>query len=107
MATVSATWTFPSYTRALSVTTTHVPAGARIVLTCKGRKHSCAFKAKTIKVRHASARVPLVKYFKHHKLATGTKIDVRITKPATIGYEITYTTRNGNASKQNAKALKP
>lgn len=107
-ATVSATWNFhPSYTSSSTLLVLHVPAGTKIVVTCKGKKHSCTFKKKTIKVKHATSKVSLAKYFKRAKLLKGTKIDIRITKPATVGYETTFTTRNGKAPKQRTRSLEP
>jgi hypothetical protein len=94
--TVAAAWKFfKSYTKLTSLAAVGVPAGATITLTCKGKKGSCKFKRKTIKVNAASSKVALTKYFKGAKLKKGTTIDVQIAKPGMIGADVRYRTNNG------------
>ena len=62
-----------------------VPAGAAIEVRCSGPRRSCPYKTKRYRVRSATARVNLLKPFAKRTLAAATTIEVRITKPGTIG----------------------
>jgi hypothetical protein len=51
--------------------------------------------------------VSLVKFLKHRKLATGTTLDVRVTKASTIGLDYTLTTRKLKDPKHKTLCLEP
>jgi hypothetical protein len=93
-ANVAATWKMRSgYTSVKSLTVTSVPAGATIVVSCKGKRASCRFKKKTMTVGSATPQLALAKLFKKARLSPGTRIEVRITKPGTVGVDVTFKTR--------------
>jgi hypothetical protein len=98
---VTASWLFfpGKLTRVTTLVVKPVPAGTTVTLSCTSAKHAkkanrCPFRKKTIAVKAPTGKLSLAKYFKKRKLAPGTKIEVRATKPGTIGVVSRYTTRN-------------
>ncbi len=70
-----------------------VPAGAAIEVRCKGPRRSCPYKTKRYRVPSATARVNLLSPYGKRTLAAATTIEVRITRPGTIGKVTRITTR--------------
>ncbi len=68
-------------------------AGSTIRLTCTGG--GCRFKTKTRQVPRDVARVTLDSVVKSSKLRPGTELEVRVTKPETIGAVRILTVRAG------------
>jgi Putative metal-binding motif len=102
-ASVAASWRFfGRVTKVVGLTAQNVPAGATVTLRC-GRCHV----AKTIKVRKAVRKLRLARSFKGRRLLPGTKIELRVVKPATIGLDVVFTTRSGNLPKQRQRRLPP
>jgi hypothetical protein len=95
------------FTRLLQLDAVRVPAGATIVLRCSERRLGCAFSTRTIRVPSARARVELTGAFGRAELRPGAVIEVRITKPRTIGKDATYTVRRGTAPRFRNLCLRP
>ncbi len=70
-----------------------VPAGAAIEVRCRGPRRSCPYKTKRYRAPSATARLNLLRPFAKRTLAAATTIEVRITKPGTIGKVFRITTR--------------
>jgi hypothetical protein len=89
-----------------------VASGTTVVLTCRSPRKAagkarCPFKTKTIAVRAASPKLQLAGYFKKRKLALKTTIEIRATKPATIGLVARLTLRNKKAPSRHVLCLPP
>jgi DNA-binding beta-propeller fold protein YncE len=80
-------------TRVTRLLVRDVPAGSAIEVRCRGPRRSCPYKTKRYRVRSATARVNLLRPFAKRTLAAATTIEVRITKPGTIGKVSRITTR--------------
>ena len=80
-------------TRVTRLLVRDVPAGATIEVRCRGPRRSCPYKTKRYRVPSATARVNLLRPFAKRTLAPATTIEVRITKPGTIGKISRITTR--------------
>ena len=99
---------FRTYTRLLSLTVTKVPAGGRIVVTCKSKKkRSCAFKSKRFSFAKATKTVKLVKLFKKRRLSPGTVFVVRVTAPDVLGKVARHTVRKGKAPLRKITCVTP
>ena len=61
-----------------TLTLGHVPKGAKVTVTCKGK--GCAFKK--LKLTARGAKIKLAKRFKKRKLAAKTVITITISTPA-------------------------
>jgi hypothetical protein len=93
---VTARWKLRRHlTKVTSLTVANVPAGATVTLTCRGPKHSCAFRRKVVYVAKPTPRLKLTSAFKGRALAAGTKIEVTITRSGMNGLDLLATTRNG------------
>jgi hypothetical protein len=72
----------------------NAPAGARIVLTCKGR--GCPFKrARRRTVSRELQRIVLDRVFRRARLRFGTRVRITITAAETIGRTYTYVVKRG------------
>ena len=123
LGTVSATmeWTFafsPTYSRALVLTVDAPPAGARILLKCRGR--DCPFAARSIATggtkrcrskRRRRCRPPgainLAQLLNHKRLRVGTRLIVQIIKPGWVGKEYVFVIRAGRAPRVQITCPEP
>ena len=74
------------YKRSTIFTTLHVRqvrAGSTIRVACTGK--SCAFRSRTRSVKRSAENVNLSKLIGRTPLRPGTRLELRVTKPATIG----------------------
>jgi len=72
-----------------------LPAGARVVATCKGR--DCPFRRRQPKVRGGVADLTAV--LAGRELGAGVQIELKVTAPGMLGQTITVKTRAGRAPK--------
>jgi FG-GAP-like repeat/Putative metal-binding motif/FG-GAP repeat len=79
----SATYPGDRYTIFTSMTVKPVRRGDRLRLTCKGP--GCEMKKTTIKVRKNARKLSLLRRLKGSKLRNGAVVQLRVTRPATIG----------------------
>ena len=85
------------WTKVRSFVVADIPAGATVTIRCtpKGKtrkaKRSCAFKKTAKAFKAATRRSDFAKSFKKREMIPGTKIEVRVTKPGSIGKVVTYT----------------
>jgi hypothetical protein len=89
-----------------------VAKGTTVKLTCTSRKHAakrnkCPFKRKTVHVRKTTRKLQLGKYFKKRLLAKGTRFDVQVTFPSTIGTVSRFTTRDRKNPRRQILCLPP
>jgi hypothetical protein len=74
--------------RFTSFKVTKLPAGTRVLVTCKPPKRArraCPFRRFTRSFNRASAATSLLKRFKRRKLPKGTVVEIRETAAETIG----------------------
>jgi hypothetical protein len=96
-------WLAGKTTKVVQLEVKNVPAGATVKVKCKGK--SCPFKSKTATVKAGTAK--LTKLFKHRKLKPGVKIEISITKPATVGKFVRFTILKKKLPKVQALCLPP
>jgi Putative metal-binding motif/Calx-beta domain/Divergent InlB B-repeat domain len=94
-------------TRVLQLDAINVPRGSTVVVSCAARVHGCVFRTRTVRVPTARARVQLLAFFGDSELRPGAVIEVRITKPGTIGKAASYTVRRGTAPRIRSLCLRP
>jgi hypothetical protein len=72
----------------------HLPAGAKIVVTCKSKKAPrCVFASRSVTLKSARARYSIRGYFGDRPLSNGSKIEVRVSAPKSIGRFLTIAIR--------------
>jgi Big-like domain-containing protein len=99
LATVTTFWKlFGKRTQVGTLTLSHVPKGAKVTVTCKGK--GCAFKKLKLSARRA--KIKLAKRFKKRKLAAKTVIAITISTPAG-SKRFRYALRAGKFPKRSIK----
>ena len=79
--------------RVAVLTATRLPAGARVIVTCRApgaARRSCAFSRRAITVRRARRQLKLARHFKDRRLAVRTVLRVAIAVPGVRGKVLTY-----------------
>ena len=89
--------------RVLRLNVTAIPAGATVERSCAGK--GCAFKKKSIPFKAIALK--LKPQFKKKLLAPGTKIEIRVVKPGTIGKVVVLTIRKKGLPAFQALCLQP
>jgi Ca2+-binding RTX toxin-like protein len=79
--------------------------GSKIRLLCSGP--GCRWKARTVKVKGNRRKVNLMHQVRGLVLHPGARLDVRITRRATIGGAIRFTVRSGRPPDRRARCLFP
>jgi streptogramin lyase len=96
-----------TYGRAYSIFTVlavnKVPAGTRVELSCRGR--GCRFSHWHKTVRRATARLRLLKVLKHSHLRHGSRLELRLVRPAAVGALLRWDV--GPPPRQVVKCLVP
>lgn len=108
--TVSPKWSFfRKFTIVRSLTVKGLPAGAKVVTTCKAKpkklQKRCPYKSRTVTAR--KAKLELGKPFAKRKLPVGTKIKITTTAPGLIGRAFTYTVRKSAKPALKLQCLPP
>jgi hypothetical protein len=104
---VSNLWlAYRRYTVVRRLVVEDVPAGATVSVRCLGR--GCAFRSRRVHVGGRARSVRLHRYFDRGRLRPGTRVDVRVTRPATIGKLVRYTVqRNRRLPRRSVACLAP
>lgn len=110
--TVTPKWTVArTFTKVRSLTVKALPAGAKVVTTCKTAKKKlqkrCPFKSRKTTVRKAKAKLELGKPFAERKLPVGTKIKLTVTAPKLVGKVFSYTVRENKKPASKLQCLAP
>jgi FG-GAP-like repeat/Putative metal-binding motif len=101
----SATYPQGRYTTFTSMTVKPVRRGDRLRLTCKGP--GCEMGRKTIKVRKNARKLSLLRRLKGAKLRKGAVVQLRITRPETIGRVGKWQIRAPKTPKSTRACLRP
>ena len=80
---------FRSYTTFRRLVVTGVPGGAKVTVTCKGKK--CPARSFT---NAGGGNVKLARFLKK-KLRAGTKLTIRVTRPGSVGKQFVLQIRKG------------
>jgi hypothetical protein len=96
---------FAAFTRVTRLSVADVPAGATVIVRCRGR--GCPFDAKRRAVRRAARRIDLLRPLRRAKLRPKAVLEVRVTKPQTIGKVARYRMRRRAAPASEALCLPP
>jgi hypothetical protein len=98
--------TYPSgYTQFTSMKVTKLRPGDRLRLTCKGP--GCEKKKKRLKVRKKTRKLSVLRHLKGAKLRKGSVVQLRVTRPATIGRVGTWKIRAPKVPKSTRTCLRP
>jgi hypothetical protein len=85
---------FPGkFTRLVSITIRRPRKGSTMRITCRGG--SCPFRSRTRKIRRNRAKQVITRPLGRAKLRPGTRLEVRLTKPGTIGFFVRFTMKRG------------
>jgi hypothetical protein len=84
-----------------------IPAGSRIVMTCRGGGCPAKRKLRPRRVRRATNRINLDGALRGRKLRPGARIALRITKPGSVGAAAVWTMRARRAPKRQDRCLRP
>jgi hypothetical protein len=101
----SATYRLERYTRFTSMTVKPVRRGDRLRLTCKGA--GCEMRKKTIRVRKNARKLSLLRHLKKAKLRKGAVVQLRVTRPETVGRVGTWKIRAPKIPTSTPKCLRP
>jgi hypothetical protein len=80
-------------------------AGDHIRLRCKGR--GCRIGTKVLDVAKNTARISLTKHVRGARMRPGASLEVRITRPGTVGKSVKYTVRAGRKPRKRERCLPP
>ena len=80
-------------------------AGDRVRLRCKGR--GCKVGTKVVSVAKNGPRVSLSRHVVGARMRPGASIEVRITRPGTIGKSVKYTVRSNKKPRRRERCLPP
>ena len=103
-------WTFafsPSYTKVLALSVSSAPAGATVVVKCRGT--GCPFSKQSTPVtkQTSSASIGLGSPFHGRRLAVGTSINVDVLRPGYIGKYYLFTMRARKGPNIDISCLAP
>jgi hypothetical protein len=101
----SATYPSGRYTTFTSMTVKPVRPGDRLRLTCKGP--GCEMAKKSIKVRKKARKLSLLRHLKGAKLRKGAVVQLRVTRPATVGRVGKWQIRAPKIPKSTRACLQP
>ena len=95
------------WTQFTTLKVTPVKKGDRIRLSCKGKTKGCPLGTKKIKVKKGKRSLSLVKRLHDAKLRKGAVLEVRVTRPATIGVLTRWTIRAPKDVLSKSRCLRP
>jgi Ca2+-binding RTX toxin-like protein len=93
-----------------ALTVKRLPAGARVVLTCKppsGARRACPFRRIARSFTATRRRLALAPAFRDRALRVGTRLEIRVTAPEQIGKLLRFRTRDGALPRKRSRCLVP
>jgi hypothetical protein len=104
--TIAATYDFaPRFTSFRELIVRHARAGSTLRIECDGK--SCPFHSRSRKLKRDQAKLTLRHPLARARLRPGTKLELRMTKPATVGVVVRYTIRPGKPPARSDVCLSP
>jgi Ca2+-binding RTX toxin-like protein len=102
----SATFEFPrAFSRVIAVTVRRVRKGSTLRLSCSGR--GCPFKSRTRKLKRNATQLIIRRPLGGAKLKRGTRLELRVTKPGTVGAVARFTVRPAEIPARRDLCLAP
>lgn len=101
----SATFPRGRFTRFTSIVVRRVRRGDRLRLTCTGP--GCELRSKSLTVRKRASRLSLLRHLKGSKLRKGAVVQLRVTRPETIGRVATWRIRAPKIPRITRSCLPP
>jgi Ca2+-binding RTX toxin-like protein len=103
---IAVTFTFSrSFTVFDSVTIRRARAGSTLRMACTGR--GCPFRTRTRKLRRNQRAQTFTRPLGRARLRPGARLELRVTKPGTIGVVARYTVRAGKAPARTDRCIAP
>jgi hypothetical protein len=93
------------FTTISEITIRRARKGSRVRITCRGR--GCPFKARTRRIARDRAKLVLKRPFRKARLRPKTRVEIRVTKAATIGVVARLTIRAGKRPARKDLCLPP
>ncbi len=85
-----------------------LPQNARIEVRCKSKRAPrCVFGTRTRTISTRRTKISIRSYFGDRALSSGTKIEVRVSAPRTIGKVFQFTLRSGKFPSFATQCLPP
>ena len=81
--------------------------GDRIRISCKGKSKGCPLGTKKLKVKKGKRSLSLVGRLHDAKLRKGAVLEVRVTRPATVGVTTRWTIRAPKDVLSKSRCLRP
>jgi Ca2+-binding RTX toxin-like protein len=95
-------------TRITTLAVTGMQAASQVVVTCRARaRRACPFSRATRRPRAAGGQVTLTRLLRRRVLRVGTRIELRITAPGTIGLVRRFTVRRAAALRDQRLCVMP
>jgi hypothetical protein len=94
------------FTEFTSLVVPSVPAGAKVDITCSGRRR-CPFRPTSVTVKRANRTVSFTRLLRHRQLPVGLVLAVRITKPHSIGAYESLVIRSSNVPRKQIQCMNP
>jgi hypothetical protein len=101
----TATYPLGRYTTFTTLTVKPVRRGDRLRLTCKGP--GCEIRKKTIPVRKNARKLSVLRHLKGSKLRKGAVVQLRVTRPGTVGRVATWKIRAPKIPNTARSCLQP
>ena len=93
------------YTVLTALSVRSARAGSTVRLSCTGKR--CPFTTKTRRLTKNAARLDLLSLVRGKRLRPGAKLEIRVTKPATIGVVRRLTIRAGRSPRSESLCIAP
>ncbi|MGZ4244141.1 MAG: putative metal-binding motif-containing protein, partial [Solirubrobacteraceae bacterium] len=94
------------FTEFTSLVVPSVPKGARVDISCSGRRH-CPFRPTSVTVKRANGQVAFTRLLRHRHLPVGLVLAIRITKAHSIGAYESLLIRSSNVPRKQTRCMNP
>jgi hypothetical protein len=94
------------FTEFTSLVVPSVPRGARVDISCSGRRR-CPFRPTSVTVKRANGQVSFTRLLRNRKLPVGLVLAIRITKPHSIGGYESLQIRRSNVPRKQTRCMNP
>lgn len=102
---IAVTYTYGSTTRFTTLTIRRVRSGSTLRMSCSGR--GCPFRTRTRKLKRSQRSLTVSRPLGRARLRPGARLEVRITRPRTVGILARFTVRAGRPPARSDRCLRP
>jgi Ca2+-binding RTX toxin-like protein len=97
---------FPGrFTRVISINIRRPRKGSKLRITCRGR--GCPFRSRTRRITRNRSKQVIKRPLGKARLRKGTRLELRLTKPNTVGFFVRFTIRQGRFPARTERCLPP